>query len=77
VVETDIYEPHLQPEKEMMRAVARWRAQQSEQAMLDFRGVVAGQPEWENLNWIKALYSPLVAQSVQEMQAERERRKRK
>jgi hypothetical protein len=34
-------------------------------------------PEWENPKWVSALYSPLVAQSVQEMQAERERRRQK
>ena len=52
-------------------------AQQHDQAMVDFNGAVAGQPEWENSNWVHALYSPLVAQSIQDMQAERERRKRK
>jgi hypothetical protein len=37
---------------------------------------VSGQPEWENPRWVKALYSPLVAQSVQQMQVERERRRK-
>jgi beta-barrel assembly-enhancing protease len=77
ILESTTYEPYLQPEKEMTRAVARWQAHQHDQAMLDFNGAVAAQPEWENSNWVKALYSPLVGQSVREMQAERERRKRK
>jgi predicted Zn-dependent protease len=71
------YEPFLQGEKAMTRAVARWLAQQSGQAMLDFNSALAAQPEWANSNWVKALYSPLVAQTVRDMEAERERRKRK
>jgi len=77
ILESSAYEPDLQSEKEMARAVARWQAQQHDEALIDFRGATAGQPEWENLDWVHALYSPLVAQSIQEMQAERERRKRK
>jgi predicted Zn-dependent protease len=76
-LENSAYEPYVQPEKEMARAVARWQAEQHDQAMIDFNGAVSGQPEWQNQNWVKVLYSPLVAQSVREMQAERERRKRK
>jgi hypothetical protein len=45
--------------------------------MLDFNSALAAQPEWANSNWVKALYSPLVAQTVRDMEAERERRKRK
>jgi hypothetical protein len=33
--------------------------------------------KFEYSSWVKALYSPLVAQSIQGMQAERERRKQK
>jgi DNA-binding transcriptional MerR regulator len=36
-----------------------------------------GQPAWGNRSWVRALYSPLAAQSIEEMQAERERRKQK
>ena len=61
----------------MVRAVARWQAQEHDQALLDFNVAMAGQPEWDNSSWVRALYSPLVAQSVREMQAERERRKQK
>jgi beta-barrel assembly-enhancing protease len=77
ILESSAYEPNLQPEKMMARSVARWQAQQRDEALVDFRSAVAGQPEWENSNWVHALHSPLVAQSIQEMQAERERRKRK
>ena len=34
----------------------------------NFRVAASRQPESENLRWVKALYSPLVAQSIQEMQ---------
>ena len=72
-----VYEQKIQPERAMVRAVARWQAQEHDQALLDFNLAVGGQPEWGNSSWVKALYSPLVAQSIQEMQAERERRKQK
>jgi predicted Zn-dependent protease len=71
------YLQQTDPEKAMVRAVARWQAQQHDQALLDFNNALGGQPEWENSRWVKALYSPLIAQSIQEMQAERERRKQK
>ena len=61
----------------MARAVTRWQAQEHDEALVDFNAALAGQPEWENSSWVKALYSPLVTQSIQEMQAERERRKQK
>ena len=71
------HESGIEPEKAMVQAVARWQAQQHDQALLDFNRALGGQPEWENSRWVKALYSPLVAQSIQEMQSERERRKQK
>jgi len=49
----------------------------SNEAMRDFDIALGGQPEWENSSWVKALHSPLVAQSIQEMQAERERQRQK
>jgi tetratricopeptide (TPR) repeat protein len=67
----------IQPEIAMARAVARWQAQEHDQALLDFGVSLGEQPEWGNSSWVKALYSPLVAQSIQEMQAERERRRQK
>jgi tetratricopeptide (TPR) repeat protein len=76
-LESIAYEPGIEPEKAMVRAAARWQAQEHDQALLDFSVALRGHPEWENSGWVKALYSPLVAQSIQEMQAERERRKQK
>jgi tetratricopeptide (TPR) repeat protein len=72
-----VYEQNIQPERAIIRAVARWQAQEHDQALRDFNVAVDGQPEWENSSWVQALYSPLVAQSIQEMQAERERRRQK
>ena len=60
----------------MAQAVAFWQAKESEQALRDFDRALAGQPEWGNAKWVKALYSPLVAQSAQEMQVERAERER-
>jgi hypothetical protein len=64
------------PELIMAQAVARWQAQQPDIALRDLEAAASRQPEWENLPWVKALYSPLVAESIQEMQAERERRRK-
>ncbi|MBZ5694207.1 MAG: M48 family metalloprotease [Acidobacteriia bacterium] len=63
-------------EQNMAEAVARWQAQEREVALRDFAAAAGSQPEWENPRWVGALYSPLVAQSIQEMQAERERRRK-
>jgi len=69
-------ESTLRPEQVMIQAVARWQAQQPDIALRDLEAAASSQPEWENLRWVKALYSPLVAQSVQEMRVERERRRK-
>ncbi len=70
-----VYEqPNSQPDRAMVSAVAHWQAQEHDEAMRDFDGL-GSRPDWDNPNWVKALYSPLVAQSVQEMKAEREQRK--
>lgn len=70
------FDSSLQSERAMARAVARWQAQERDNALGDFAAAVSGQPEWENPHWVKALYSPLVAQSVQQMQIESERRRK-
>ena len=59
-------------ERKMACAVARWQAQDHAEALRYFGFAVRDQPEWENANWVKALYSPRVAQSVEQMQAEHE-----
>ena len=63
-------------EKLTAPAVARWQAQDHDTALIDFERAIAGHPEWTNPHWVASLYSPLVAQSVQEMQAELGRRKK-
>jgi beta-barrel assembly-enhancing protease len=71
------YEQHIAPERAIVRSVAQWQAQEHDSALQDFDIAVAGKPAWQNPAWVKALYSPLVAQSVQEMKEERERRLKK
>jgi predicted Zn-dependent protease len=76
-LESISYEERSSPEKAIIQAVAHWKAQEHDEALRDFGIAVSAQPVWENPNWVSALYSPLVAQSIQEMQAERERRNQK
>jgi predicted Zn-dependent protease len=76
-MEGTVYEQRIQPARAIVRAVARWQAQEHDEALQDFSVALGGLPEWENSSWVKALYSPLVAQSIQEMQSERERRREK
>ena len=66
-----------QPERTMARAVALWRALQDDEALRDFESAIAEQPEWTNPRWVKALYSPLVSETIDQMKAERERRRHK
>ncbi len=71
------YATGVESQDAMARAVARWQAQEPDQAMVDFNAALSAEPVWSNSKWISALYSPLVARSIQEMQVERERRKQK
>src|SRR5260370_35436580 len=73
-LEIAVYQQQAEPERAMARAVARWKAQELEQALLDFNGALGERPEWGNSSWAKALYLPLGAHRIQGMQAERERR---
>lgn len=61
----------------MARAVVLWLSQEREEGLYGFKAALRSQPEWGNPAWVKALYSPTVAQSVQEMRAEQEVRERK
>jgi len=76
-LETTVYERQSQPERAIVRAVARWQAREPDQALQEYAVAVGAHPEWENPAWVKALYSPLVAQSVEEMRAEQNRRREK
>jgi predicted Zn-dependent protease len=64
------------PEQMATQAVAQWQAQERDTALHDFEILMNSQTQWENQRWVKALYSPLVAQSIQEMQSELERRRK-
>ena len=64
------------PELLMARCMAEWQAQQPDQALRDFEAALAGQPEWATPQWTQAFYSPKVVAGVQQMQAERERRRK-
>ncbi len=52
---------------QMGRAVARWQAHQTEDALKDFEAAAKAHPEWRNRSWVKVLYSETVARSVTEM----------
>jgi hypothetical protein len=54
--------------------VVHWRTQEKDEALREFESVLAQQPEWANVNLVKGLYAPTVAQNVEEILAERERR---
>jgi predicted Zn-dependent protease len=66
----------IQSELTMARAVVRWQTQQRNAALADFERATRNQKQWLNSRWVKALYSPLVTASVQELQDERDRRKK-
>jgi len=66
----------LEAEKGMAQAVAYWQARETDEALPGYEQALVAQPQWENPEWVKGLYSPLVARSVEEMKAEWERRKK-
>ena len=70
------YDQGENAERQMARAVALWRAQRQDEAMISFESASGKQPEWENPRWVKALYSPEVAETIQQMKTERERRRK-
>ncbi len=68
------YDESESPERRMARAVALWQARRQDEAMINFQSAAQQQPEWENPRWVKALYSPGVLDTVQQMKSERKRR---
>lgn len=64
-------------EQSMVQAVAMWQAGETDHALNDFTRAIAIQPECANPLWTRALYSPLVAKSVQEMKEQYDRRLKK
>ena len=70
--------PGTESETTMARAVARWRAEEKDKAMKEFEEAFDGaKAVWENSRLIRALYSPMTAQSIVEMNGEVERRRKK
>ena len=67
---------NIRRDRQMAQATVAWLSHQNDDAMRDFEAAMSEQPEWNNPRWVQALYSPLVAQSVKEMQAESERRRK-
>jgi beta-barrel assembly-enhancing protease len=65
-----------QSERAMALAVLNWQQQNPDGALQQFEVAIAGEPEWQNSRWVQALYSPVISESVQQMQIERDRRKR-
>ncbi len=68
------YDQGESTERQMARAVALWQAQRQDEAIISFESAASKQPEWENPRWVKALYSPGVAETIERLKAERERR---
>ena len=58
----------------MGRAVAGWDAHQTDESLTDYDAVLKAAPEWRNPQLVKALYSPGVAESVREIDAELRKR---
>jgi predicted Zn-dependent protease len=63
------------PQYLMPRAIAYWLSQQYEAALREFDPAMERQPFWSNVKVTDALYSPLVAKTLIDMKAERERRR--
>lgn len=63
-------------ERKMARAVTLWLSQQPDAALSLYAGASNDQPEWNNPQWVKALYSPLVSDTLQQIQAEHQRRQK-
>jgi predicted Zn-dependent protease len=64
------------PDQDMARAVLSWQERYADQAIANFDAAVHGEPEWQTPQWVRALYSPIVVESVEQMQKESEQRKK-
>ena len=73
---TTTYDSSDSPDRLMAKAVSLWQTGQPTAALSQFEIAIARQPQWENERWVRALYSSRVAQSIQDMQAERLRQKK-
>ena len=61
-------------ERRVGLAVAEWQAGQFDRALSEFYGATHLQPEWLNPQWVKALYSPGVATTIEKLKAEQKKR---
>ena len=77
MLDENVYQPQNQSERMIARAVVRWQTVQHDEALRDYDAALNNAPEWGNPNWVTALYSPLVAKTVHEMQLESQNRKQK
>jgi predicted Zn-dependent protease len=59
----------------MCRAVASWRAKETDPALLEFKAVTREAAYWTNPTWTGALYAPGVSASIRQMKDETERRR--
>jgi len=55
---------------EMGRVIALWQTHQIDEALKFRVAVVCQAPEWQNPHWVSALFSPSVAQTVAQIEAE-------
>ena len=69
-------EGRVLPERMMVRAVAKWQSEQPNDALSDYQAAIQGQPEWTNPLWIRPLYSAKVAEAVEQMRNEQEKRRK-
>lgn len=74
---SDVYGESDEGKRAIVRALAQWRSESRDAALIDFNLALNAQPEWANLNWVKGLYAPAVVQNVEEILAERELRRAK
>ena len=74
LLETISYDADQQPERAMARAVTQWQAQEKEDAFRYFEIAIRGQSTWAKPQWVEALYSRTVVQSIEQMQTEAEAR---
>lgn len=58
----------------MGMAIASWQAHHDEEALERFDSAAKTLPQWRNPQWVSALYSPGVAQTAAEMDAEWQKR---
>jgi predicted Zn-dependent protease len=59
---------------QMGLAIALWRAHQVDEALKNYEPAANAEPRWTNPLLVRAFYSPQVAQSVAELQAEQTKR---